>query len=144
MCEEAHSGPAWHDSSWQWHRMWKGYKIPWVSLSIASWDFWPLFIWPSHNYHMCFFVCACGPPECTLDRHFVFSVPTSLTEPPLSPSLLVAAGNSTCKPQRVTTDYAFFKIPMDGCGTRRVVSFNEWKHFQKLMLKDLSAINRPE
>ncbi|XP_036969297.1 uncharacterized protein LOC119027879 isoform X2 [Acanthopagrus latus] len=66
---------------------------------------------------------ACYYPmdECTLDRHFVFSVPTSLTEPPLSPSLLVAAGNSTCKPQRVTTDYAFFKIPMDGCGTRRVM-----------------------
>lgn len=30
-----------HDSCRERHRMWKGYKIPWVSLSIASWDFWP-------------------------------------------------------------------------------------------------------
>ncbi|XP_035856146.1 uncharacterized protein LOC116040565 isoform X1 [Sander lucioperca] len=65
---------------------------------------------------------ACYYPmdECTIDRHFVFSVPASLTEPPLSPALLVTAGDSTCKPQRVTSDYALFKIPMDGCGTRRV------------------------
>uniref|UniRef100_A0A3B4TIR4 ZP domain-containing protein n=1 Tax=Seriola dumerili TaxID=41447 RepID=A0A3B4TIR4_SERDU len=65
---------------------------------------------------------ACYYPmdECTIDRHFVFSVPASLTEPPLSPALLVAASNSTCRPQRVTSDYALFKIPMDGCGARRV------------------------
>lgn len=87
-----------------------------------------LFIWPLHNC-----VCVCPPPECTIDRHFVFSVPASLTDPPLSPALLVAAGDSTCKPQRVTTDYALFKIPMDGCGTRRVVSFNEWKHFPQIL-----------
>ncbi|XP_032399097.1 uncharacterized protein LOC116706396 [Etheostoma spectabile] len=67
---------------------------------------------------------ACYYPmdECTIDRHFVFSVPASLTEPPLSPALLVTAGNSACKPQRVTSDYALFKIPMDGCGTRRVTA----------------------
>ncbi|XP_035515425.1 zona pellucida sperm-binding protein 4 [Morone saxatilis] len=66
---------------------------------------------------------ACYYPidECTIDRHFVFSVPASLTDPPLSPALLVTAGNSTCKPLRVTSDYALFKIPMDGCGTRRVM-----------------------
>ncbi|XP_030595913.1 uncharacterized protein LOC115787369 [Archocentrus centrarchus] len=66
---------------------------------------------------------ACYYPmdECTIDRHFVFSVPASITEPPLSPALLVAASNSTCKPQKVTSDYALFKIPMDGCGTRRVM-----------------------
>ncbi|XP_058496397.1 uncharacterized protein si:ch73-90k17.1 isoform X1 [Solea solea] len=66
---------------------------------------------------------ACYYPmdECTVDHHFVFSVPASITEPPLSPALLVAADNSTCKPQRVTSDYALFKIPMDGCGARRVV-----------------------
>ncbi|XP_074545783.1 uncharacterized protein LOC141805012 [Halichoeres trimaculatus] len=66
---------------------------------------------------------ACYYPmdECTIDRHFVFSVPASLTEPPLSPAQLVAAGNSSCTPQRVTSDYALFKIPMDGCGTRRVM-----------------------
>lgn len=63
------------------------------------------------------------PPECTIDRHMIFSVPASLTDPPLSTALLVAAGNSTCRPQRVTPEYALFKIPMDGCGTRRVVRF---------------------
>ncbi|KAM8880034.1 uncharacterized protein AB9W97_015071 [Spinachia spinachia] len=65
---------------------------------------------------------ACYYPmdECTIDRHFVFSVPASLTKPPLSPDLLVVAGNSSCKPQRVTPEYALFNIPMDGCGTRRV------------------------
>ncbi|KAK2919044.1 hypothetical protein Q8A73_003415 [Channa argus] len=65
-------------------------------------------------------VCYYPMDECTIDRHFVFSVPASLTEPPLSPSMLVTAGNTTCKPQRVTADYALFKIPMDGCGTQRV------------------------
>uniref|UniRef100_A0A3Q2P9U2 Uncharacterized LOC105936697 n=1 Tax=Fundulus heteroclitus TaxID=8078 RepID=A0A3Q2P9U2_FUNHE len=65
---------------------------------------------------------ACYYPmdECTIDRHMVFSVPASLTDPPLSTALLVAANNSTCKPQRVTPEYALFNIPMDGCGTRRV------------------------
>ncbi|XP_027872156.1 uncharacterized protein LOC114143940 [Xiphophorus couchianus] len=66
---------------------------------------------------------ACYYPmdECTIDRHMIFSVPASLTDPPLSTALLVAATNSTCRPQRVTPEYALFKIPMDGCGTRRVV-----------------------
>ncbi|XP_041840229.1 uncharacterized protein LOC121639097 [Melanotaenia boesemani] len=66
---------------------------------------------------------ACYYPmdECTIDRRMIFSVPASLTEPPLSPALLVAANNSTCKPQRTTSEYALFNIPMDGCGTRRVV-----------------------
>ncbi|XP_013885364.1 uncharacterized protein LOC106533556 [Austrofundulus limnaeus] len=66
---------------------------------------------------------ACYYPmdECTIDRHMIFSVPSSLTDPPLSPARLVAASNSTCIPQRATAEYALFKIPMDGCGTRRVV-----------------------
>ncbi|KAM3624417.1 uncharacterized protein V6R79_023129 [Siganus canaliculatus] len=66
---------------------------------------------------------ACYYPMdvCTIDRHFVFSVPASLTEPPLSPALLVAAGNATCVPARVTSDYALFKIPMNDCGARRVM-----------------------
>ncbi|XP_063740510.1 uncharacterized protein LOC134865052 [Eleginops maclovinus] len=67
---------------------------------------------------------ACYYPmdECTIDRHFVFSVPASLTDPPLTPAMLVAAGNYTCKPERVTSDYALFKIPMDGCGTHRLMA----------------------
>uniref|UniRef100_A0A4W5PH24 ZP domain-containing protein n=1 Tax=Hucho hucho TaxID=62062 RepID=A0A4W5PH24_9TELE len=63
--------------------------------------------------------CYYSMDECTLDRHFVFSVPASLTYPPLSPALLTAAGNPTCAPQRVTPDYALFKIPLGGCGAHR-------------------------
>ncbi|KAJ3615109.1 hypothetical protein NHX12_018677 [Muraenolepis orangiensis] len=59
--------------------------------------------------------------ECTLDRNFVFTVPASLTNPPLSPALLVAPGNVSCKPRRVTPDFALFQIPMDGCGTHKMV-----------------------
>nr|XP_057902156.1 uncharacterized protein LOC131100911 isoform X2 [Doryrhamphus excisus] len=65
-------------------------------------------------------VCYYPIDECTIDRHFVFSVPASLTEPPLSPSLLVVANNSTCKPVKATSEYALFKLPMDGCGARRM------------------------
>ncbi|KAI5089979.1 zona pellucida sperm-binding protein 4-like isoform X2 [Silurus meridionalis] len=63
--------------------------------------------------------CYYSMDECTADRHFVFSIPASLTEPPLSPALLVAAGNSSCTPQRVVDDLALFKIPLDGCGTHK-------------------------
>ncbi|CAL8273489.1 unnamed protein product [Gadus morhua 'NCC'] len=66
---------------------------------------------------------ACHYPmdECTLDHHFVFSVPASLTYPPLSPALLAAPGHPSCTPQRVTADYALFLIPMDSCGALRMV-----------------------
>ncbi|XP_064857524.1 uncharacterized protein LOC115142379 [Oncorhynchus nerka] len=63
--------------------------------------------------------CYYSMDECTLDRHFVFLVPASLTDPPLNPALLTAAGNPTCAPQRVTPDYALFKIPLGGCGAHR-------------------------
>ncbi|KAM9769410.1 uncharacterized protein ACNS7B_024018 [Menidia menidia] len=65
--------------------------------------------------------CHYPMDECTIDRHMIFYVPASLTDPPLSPALLVAANNSTCTPEKATSDYALFNIPMDGCGTRRVV-----------------------
>ncbi|XP_077462403.1 uncharacterized protein LOC144078078 isoform X1 [Stigmatopora argus] len=64
--------------------------------------------------------CFYPMDECTVDRHFVFSIPASLTEPPLSPGLLGVANNSTCKPVKVTNNYALFKLPMDGCGAHRV------------------------
>ncbi|KAK3511127.1 hypothetical protein QTP70_032102, partial [Hemibagrus guttatus] len=63
--------------------------------------------------------CYYPMDECTADRHFVFSIPGSLTEPPLSPALLSVAGNSSCTPQRVVEDMALFKIPLDGCGAHR-------------------------
>ncbi|XP_023663485.2 uncharacterized protein [Paramormyrops kingsleyae] len=64
---------------------------------------------------------ACFYPmdECTVDRHFVFSVPASLTEPPLSPASLFVAGNSSCTPQTVTPNFALFRVPLDGCGAHR-------------------------
>uniref|UniRef100_A0A3Q4B0K4 ZP domain-containing protein n=1 Tax=Mola mola TaxID=94237 RepID=A0A3Q4B0K4_MOLML len=71
---------------------------------------------------------------CTIDRHMVFSVPASLTDPPLSPSLLLTLGNTTCKPERVTSEYALFKIPMDGCGARRMVG--------KTMVHMVEVINK--
>ncbi|XP_061731304.1 uncharacterized protein LOC133535440 [Nerophis ophidion] len=64
--------------------------------------------------------CYHAMDECTIDRHFVFSVPASLTEPPLSPGLLVVSNNSTCTPLRFTPQYALFKLPMDGCGARKM------------------------
>ncbi|XP_011472723.1 uncharacterized protein LOC101164209 [Oryzias latipes] len=67
------------------------------------------------------FECYYPMEECTIDRRMVFSVPASITDPPLSPALLVAANNSTCKPQKVTSEYALFNIPMDGCGMRRMM-----------------------
>ncbi|KAG7263148.1 hypothetical protein CRUP_003810 [Coryphaenoides rupestris] len=65
---------------------------------------------------------ACSYPmdACTLDRNFVFSVPAALTVPPLSLALLVAPGNTSCKPRRVIPDYALFQIPMDSCGAHSV------------------------
>ncbi|KAI4871975.1 hypothetical protein NFI96_034495, partial [Prochilodus magdalenae] len=63
--------------------------------------------------------CYYPMDECTDDHHFVFSIPASFTDPPLSPALLVAAGNSSCTPQRVVADSALFKIPLDGCGAHR-------------------------
>ncbi|KAF4075208.1 hypothetical protein AMELA_G00232000 [Ameiurus melas] len=63
--------------------------------------------------------CYYPMDECTADRHFVFSIPASLTEPPLSPALLVAAGNNSCTPQKVVADLALFKIPLDGCGAHK-------------------------
>ncbi|XP_056892799.1 uncharacterized protein LOC130527965 isoform X3 [Takifugu flavidus] len=65
--------------------------------------------------------CYYSMDACTLDQHFVFSVPATLVDPPLSPAMLFTLGNSTCKPERVTSDYALFKIPMDGCGAHKVV-----------------------
>ncbi|KAJ0050612.1 hypothetical protein NL108_005017, partial [Boleophthalmus pectinirostris] len=64
--------------------------------------------------------CYYPMDECTADRHFVFSVPASLMEPPLSLASLVAGGNASCTPQKVTSNYALFKIPMDACGARRM------------------------
>lgn len=96
----------------------------------------------SHYFvHLVFF----SPPfaECTADRHFVFSIPASLTKPPLSPALLVAAGDSSCTPQRVVADLAIFKIPLDGCGSHKYVCsivligfVEEWEEILNIKTKD--------
>lgn len=89
--------------------------IPWIT-SLTSWDLWP-FIYATFTK-----LCDCLLPACTLDHHFVFSVPAALVDPPISPAMLFTLGNATCKPERVTSDYALFKIPMDGCGAHKIVS----------------------
>ncbi|XP_062866915.1 uncharacterized protein LOC134329560 [Trichomycterus rosablanca] len=63
--------------------------------------------------------CYYPMDECTSDRHFVFSIPATLMDPPLLPTLLVAAGNTSCTPQRVVKGLALFKIPLDGCGAHK-------------------------
>lgn len=98
--------------------------IPWIT-SLTSWDLWP-FICPTFTK-----LCDCLLPACTLDHHFVFSVPAALMDPPLSPAMLFTLGNATCKPERVTSDYALFKIPMDGCGAHKIVSCGGGKRFWK-------------
>ncbi|KAI7810564.1 putative zona pellucida sperm-binding protein 4-like [Triplophysa rosa] len=64
-------------------------------------------------------LCYYPMDECTADHHFVFSVNSSVANPPLSPSTLVTAGNSSCSPEKVTADFALFKIPLDECGVHR-------------------------
>lgn len=63
--------------------------------------------------------CYYPMDECTMDRHFVFSVQSTAMDPPVSPTTLVTAGNSPCGPERVTDDLALFKIPLDECGVHR-------------------------
>ncbi|XP_016372871.1 zona pellucida sperm-binding protein 4-like [Sinocyclocheilus rhinocerous] len=63
--------------------------------------------------------CYYPMDECTMDRHFVFSVHSSAADPPLSPASFVTAGDSSCTPQKVTADMALFKIPLDECGVHR-------------------------
>ncbi|KAG1956170.1 zona pellucida sperm-binding protein [Pimephales promelas] len=63
--------------------------------------------------------CYYPMDECTMDRHFVFSVHSSFADPPFTPATLVTAGNSSCTPYKVTADLALFKIPLDECGVHR-------------------------
>ncbi|XP_016346589.1 uncharacterized protein LOC107692154 [Sinocyclocheilus anshuiensis] len=63
--------------------------------------------------------CYYPMDECTVDRHFVFSIHSSAADPPLSLASLVTAGDNPCTPQKVTADWALFKIPLDECGVRR-------------------------
>ncbi|XP_041100061.1 zona pellucida sperm-binding protein 4-like [Polyodon spathula] len=55
---------------------------------------------------------------CTADGHFVFSVYRTSTKPEIDPSSLVIAGNHSCVPVICTPDFAVFKFPVTGCGTR--------------------------
>ncbi|XP_069052478.1 uncharacterized protein [Lepisosteus oculatus] len=65
--------------------------------------------------------CYYPMDECTPDGHFVFSVARSLAEPPLDPTSLVIAGNPSCSPLVSTPDFAVFRVPLSGCGTRSFV-----------------------
>ncbi|XP_048052492.1 uncharacterized protein LOC125272016 isoform X2 [Megalobrama amblycephala] len=76
-----------------------------------------------HDRGCCYCVdtqsCYYPMDECTMDRHFVFSVHSSVADPPFSPATLVTAGNNPCTPDKVTADLALFKIPLDECGVHR-------------------------
>ncbi|KPP59095.1 hypothetical protein Z043_123021 [Scleropages formosus] len=63
--------------------------------------------------------CFYPMDECTVDHHFVFSVPASIMDPPLNPASLFVASNNSCTPQKVTPNFALFKIPLVGCGAHR-------------------------
>ncbi|RVE69104.1 hypothetical protein OJAV_G00074570 [Oryzias javanicus] len=52
-----------------------------------------------------------GIPE----QYFVFAVPDSVLEP----SLLSAGNNTSCSPQRLTSDLAIFIVPVEGCGVNK-------------------------
>ncbi|KAJ8283793.1 hypothetical protein COCON_G00026430 [Conger conger] len=85
---------------------------------------------------------ACYYPldECTPDRHMIFIVPASLTDPPLSTSSLFTPGKNTCFPQKVTSSFALFKIPLDGCGVHKY-EVGHTKIYMVEILNSLYAIS---
>ncbi|MGH0191554.1 UNVERIFIED_CONTAM: hypothetical protein FKN15_066043 [Acipenser sinensis] len=59
---------------------------------------------------------------CTADEQFVFAVYRKSFNPEVNPASLVLAGDQSCLPVLCTPDYAIFKFPVTGCGTRTFVS----------------------
>lgn len=58
---------------------------------------------------------------CSLDGHFVFSVKTTDTEPPVDPSSLTVKDHPHCFPVITTADMAVFKIGIMDCGAKMKV-----------------------
>lgn len=59
--------------------------------------------------------------SCSLDGHFVFSVKTTDTEPPVDPSSLTVKDHPHCFPVITTADMAVFKIGIMDCGAKMKV-----------------------
>nr|XP_040047043.1 zona pellucida sperm-binding protein 4-like isoform X1 [Gasterosteus aculeatus aculeatus] len=58
---------------------------------------------------------------CSVDGHFVFSVKSTDTDPPIDPSSLTVKGQPHCSPAATTTDTAVFKIGIMDCGAKMTV-----------------------
>uniref|UniRef100_A0AAQ4PI32 Uncharacterized protein n=1 Tax=Gasterosteus aculeatus aculeatus TaxID=481459 RepID=A0AAQ4PI32_GASAC len=62
-----------------------------------------------------------GEGTCSVDGHFVFSVKSTDTDPPIDPSSLTVKGQPHCSPAATTTDTAVFKIGIMDCGAKMTV-----------------------
>ncbi|XP_044186298.1 zona pellucida sperm-binding protein 4-like [Thunnus albacares] len=58
---------------------------------------------------------------CSLDGHFVFSVKTTETDPPIDPDSLMVKDQPQCVPVVTTQDAAVFKIGVMDCGAKKKV-----------------------
>ncbi|XP_041096402.1 uncharacterized protein LOC121308199 [Polyodon spathula] len=58
---------------------------------------------------------------CTADKHFVFAVYRKSFNTEINTASLAIAGDQSCLPVLCTPDYAIFKFPVTGCGTRTFV-----------------------
>ncbi|XP_062295329.1 zona pellucida sperm-binding protein 4-like [Scomber scombrus] len=58
---------------------------------------------------------------CSLDGHFVFSVKTTETDPPIDPGSLIVKDQPHCVPVVTTQDTAVFKIGVMDCGAKKKV-----------------------
>ncbi|KAM9843135.1 zona pellucida sperm-binding protein 4-like [Aulostomus maculatus] len=71
---------------------------------------------PSHS--MCYYRLN----ACSLDGHFVFSVKTEETDPPINPKSLIIKDQPQCIPVITTSETAIFKIQVTDCGVKTKVA----------------------
>ncbi|XP_068605879.1 zona pellucida sperm-binding protein 4-like [Brachionichthys hirsutus] len=67
------------------------------------------------------FTCFYKLNACSLDGHFVFSVKSTDTEPPLDPSSLAVKDHPWCLPVVTNAEMAIFKIGVMDCGAKMQV-----------------------
>ncbi|KAM7386412.1 hypothetical protein PAMA_009163 [Pampus argenteus] len=70
----------------------------------------------SHNL-----TCYYKLNACSLDGHFVFSVKSTETDPPIDPGSLIVKDQPQCVPVLTTQDTAVFKIGVKDCGAQKKV-----------------------
>ncbi|KAM8844557.1 zona pellucida sperm-binding protein 4-like isoform 2-T2 [Spinachia spinachia] len=66
-------------------------------------------------------ICYYRLDACSVDGHFVFSVKSTDTDPPIDPSSLTVKGQPQCLPAATTSDTAVFKIGITDCGAKMKV-----------------------